>query len=202
MKKNKIFALLMCLIVVFAFTACGEKSMADENKTEIDAAQAADESNENYGDLSKEAKEYRDSEGYENNGTAVAGVGDTVKSDFFDWTVNSVKTKIKVGGQSAGEGKKFVIINITLKNTEDYEYESGNYEFRGVVDPADTEGMDTMNAFYDGMIADEFNFASGETVTGDIVFEVDKDCETMLVNYEEFYGDGSIGNIYWFELNL
>lgn len=202
MKKRKILALLLCISVVFAFTACGEKTLAEENKTEIDSAQVADDSNEDFGELSKAVKEQRDTEGYENTGTGVAGVGDTIVNEFFDWTVNSVTTKTTVSGQSAGEGKKFVIINMTMKNNEDYDFDTGNYEFRGIVDSADTLGIDSMNAFYDDMIPDEFSLAQGESVTGDVIFEVDEDLESMLVNYEEFFGDDSIGNIYWFELKL
>lgn len=201
MKKNKLLAILLCLTVAFAFTACGETeepTMADEYRTEIDAAQAANEDNESYGELSKEAVE---SGIYDQDKTAVTGVGDTMSNDFFDWTVNSYTTKTKTHGTSAGDGYKFVIINMSITNTEDYEYETGNYEFRGVISGQE-EDLDSENAFYDGMIADETTIAPGETITGDVVFKVPKDCTALLINYLEVYGDGSEGNMYWYELSL
>lgn len=200
MKKNKFLALLLCLSVAFAFTACGaeEPTMADEYRTEIDAAQAASEDNENYGELSKEAIESGISD---QDKTAVTGVGDTMSNDFFDWTVNSYTTKTKTHGTSAGDGYKFVIINMSITNTEDYEYETGNYEFRGVISGQE-EDLDSENAFYDGMIADETTIAPGETITGDVIFKVPKDCTALLINYLEVYGDGSEGNMYWYELSL
>ncbi len=200
MKKNKFLALLLCLSVAFAFTACGaeEPTMADEYRTEIDAAQAASEDNENYGELSKEAIESGISD---QDKTAVTGVGDTMSNDFFDWTVNSYTTKTKTHGTSAGDGYKFVIINMSITNTEDYEYETGNYEFRGVISGQE-EDLDSENAFYDGMIADETTIAPGETITGDVIFKVPEDCTALLINYLEVYGDGSEGNMYWYELSL
>ena len=115
MKKRGILALLLCLVMVFACTACGqgeeesdEPTMADEYQTEIKEEQAANEKNENFGELSKELV---DSGAYDKDKSAVTGVGETMSNDFFDWTVNSYKTLTKTHGTSAGEGYKFVIIN-------------------------------------------------------------------------------------------
>lgn len=205
MKKRGILALLLCLVMVFVCTACGqgegesdEPTMADEYKTEIKEEQAANEKNENFGELSKELI---DSGAYDKDKSAVTGVGDTMSNDFFDWTVNSYKTLSKTHGTSAGEGYKFVIINMSITNTEDYEYETGNYEFRGVISGQDGD-LDSEDAFYDGMMADETTIAPGQTITGDVLFKVPKDCSAFLVNYLETYGDGSEGNMYWYELKL
>lgn len=204
MKKNRLLALLLCLTLVLAFSACGEAeetnepTMADENHVEIEQEQAATDDNKNYGELSKEAVE---SGMYDKDKSAVSGVGDTLANDFFDWTVNSYKTRTKTHGTSAGEGYKFVIINMSITNTEDFEYETGNYEFRGVIS-GQAEDLDSEDAFYDGMIANETTIAPGETITGDVLFKVPKDCKALLVNYLETYGDGSFGNMYWYELKL
>lgn len=204
MKKRRVVAVMLCLFVVFAFAACGEKeepTMAEENKTEIKEEQAANESNENFGELSQSIKAEWDQK-YQFNGIAVGGVGDTLSNDFFDWTIHSVKTAKETHGKSAGEGKKFVIINMTMTNTEDFEYETGNFEFLALVGTSEDDELNTMDAFYDGMIGDEFTLGVGESVTGDIVFKVDEDIDTIVVDYEEFYGDNSIGNVYWYEIKL
>ena len=192
-------ALALCLAAVFCFTACGEKTLAEENRTEIKEEQAAGEDNKSYGELSEEVQ---DSDyGYEKDRTAVAGVGETMSNDFFDWTVNSYKVKKKTQGVSAGKGYKFVIINMTMKNTEEEGYETGNYEFRGVIS-GQAEDLDSENAFYPGMLADEFYIDAGQTVTGDVLFKVPEDCDALIVNYLEMYGDESAGNMYWYELDL
>ena len=199
MKKKTMIALALCLAAVFCFTACGEKTLAEENRTEIKEEQAAGEDNKSYGELSEEVQ---DSDyGYEKDRTAVAGVGETMSNDFFDWTVNSYKVKKKTQGVSGGKGYKFVIINMTMKNTEEEGYETGNYEFRGVIS-GQAEDLDSENAFYPGMLADEFYIDAGQTVTGDVLFKVPEDCDALIVNYLEMYGDESAGNMYWYELDL
>ena len=124
-----------------------------------------------------------------------------MSNDFFDWTVNSYEVKKKTQGVSAGKGYKFVIINMTMKNTEEEGYETGNFEFRGVIS-GQAEDLDSENAFYPGMLADEFYIDAGQTVTGDVLFKVPEDCSALIVNYLEMYGDESAGNMYWYELDL
>ena len=52
------------------------------------------------------------------------------------------------------------------------------------------------------MLADEFYIDAGQTVTGDVLFKVPEDCDALIVNYLEMYGDESAGNMYWYELDL
>lgn len=195
-------ALILCLTAVFCFTACGEKTLAEENQVEIKEEQAAGEDNKSYGELSKEVQ---DSDyGYEKDRTAVAGVGETMSNDFFDWTVNSYEVKQKTHGVSAGKGYKFVIINMSMTNTEEEAYETGNYEFRGVI-AGQAQDLDSENAFYEEMIPDEdahYVLEPGATLTGDVLFKVPEDCDALIVNYLEMYGDESAGNMYWYELDL
>lgn len=208
MNKKKLLALLLCLTVVFAFASCGgaagedENSgptMAEEANTELDESKAPTKENKAYGELSKELKDYwQGQSGYQN--LSVGGVGDTLKNDFFDWTVNSVRTETALNGRNAASGKKFVVININMTNTEDTSYETGNYEFWGLIGQG--EPLNTLDAFYDGMIPDTVKFAPGQTLSGDIVYEVDKNLDKLIVDYDEVYGDESTGNAYWFELKL
>lgn len=211
MNKKKFLALLLCLSMVFAFTACGgggeeEQSgptMAEEAQKDavIDESKAPTEDNKAYGDLSHEVKADWDSK-YQYGNLSIGTVGDTLVNDFFDWTVNSVDVKSEINGTSAGDGMQFVIVNMSMTNTEDFAYDSGNFEFRGIIGTGDENEIDSEDAFYDGMIADEFSIAPGKTVTGDLVYKVSKKQKTFIVDYEEFYGDGSTGNTFWFEFKL
>lgn len=204
MNKKKLLTLLLCVCVAFAFTACGgEKTLAEQakNDTVVDETKAPKEENKAYGELSHEIKADWDGK-YQYGRLSVGTVGDTLVNDFFDWTVNSVKTKKKIGGVSAGKGYKFVVINMSITNTEDYAYPTGNYEFRGITGTGDENELDSENAFYEGMMADEFEISPGETVTGDVLYKVPEAQKNLIVDYEEFYGDGSIGNTFWFEFKL
>ena len=57
MKKKTMIALALCLLAVFCFTACGEKTLAEENRTEIKEEQATGEDNKSYGELSEEVQD-------------------------------------------------------------------------------------------------------------------------------------------------
>ena len=59
-----------------------------------------------------------------------------------------------------------------------------------------------MNSFYDEMIPDTVDLAAGDTLTGDLVFEISEDVKEVLLDYEEFWSDGSTGNTNWFDLSL
>lgn len=220
MKKKKLLAILLCIALLFAFTACGGKdnggngggasgeeeeytgpTMAEEADTEVDESKAPTDDNKAYGDLSKEIKADWDKK-FKYGKLSVGTVGDTMANDFFDWTVNSVKTEKKLNGKSAGDGQKFIVINMTMKNTEDFAYTTGNFEFLGLIGTGENGEINTEDAFYDGMLGDEFELGAGESVTGDIVFKVSDSLKNFIVDYEEFYGDGSTGNTFWFEFSL
>ncbi|MGF6377064.1 hypothetical protein M2140_002146 [Clostridiales Family XIII bacterium PM5-7] len=180
MNIKKIILTTLCLVVCFAFAACGDKE-------------------QNFGGLHEEAKTaYEDDLGELQSGT----IKDTLSNTFFDWTLNSVETKETLEGKTPEEGKIFVVANITVKNTSTEEYEVGNYDFIGIVGIEEGEQFDTLDAFYDGMYPDGENLAAGKTLTGDIVFEVSADCTELIIDYQEYFGDDSKGNTNWFYIKL
>lgn len=181
---KKLITAVLCAALMLAFVSCGAEKTADEpSGLAADVKAVWDELYE-YGELS------------------VAGEGETLSNAFFDWTLNSVRTETSLNGQDAADGKKFVVVNITVTNTEDYEYETGNFEFLCICGTDEGDEVETMNSFYDEMIPDEFNLKAGETVTGDLVFEVNEDVSEVLIDYEEFWSDGSTGSTNWFDLVL
>ena len=78
----------------------------------------------------------------------------------------------------------FLIINISVTNTEDYEYETGNYEFLCITGTEESDEVETMNSFYDEMIPDTVDLAAGDTLTGDLVFEISEDVKEVLDVYK------------------
>ena len=116
--------------------------------------------------------------------------------------MNSVKTETELNGKSAGEGKKYVVANISVKNTTKETFVTGNYDFIGYMEASEDGHLDTADSFYDDMYPDETELAAGKTLTGDIVFIVDEDVDEIVMDYMEFYGDESIGNTNWVDLKL
>lgn len=226
MKHKKLLAVLLGLMLVFAFSACGssenksgnddssQKTATEDDKTKDNetSSDAPDSSAENpgktatkdnkaFGPLAEKVKAVWDKK-YEYGDLIVGTVGDTLKNEFFDWIVNSVDTKTKLHGKSAGKGYKYVVVNVTIENTTDYDFDTGNFEFRGIVGTSEEEDLDSANSFYDDMIPDEFEIKAGKSVTGDLVFKVKTDINEILVDYEEFYENDVVGNTYWFDLKL
>lgn len=178
MKHKKIIAVLLGIILIFAFSACG--------------------SDNDYGPLLEALKKAELYQGDLTTGT----VGDTIKNSFFEWKVNCVKSETELNGKSAESGKKFIVVNISVKNTTDEAFTTGNYDFIGYMEASEEGQLDTEYSFYDDMYPDEIDLAAGKTLTGDLVFVVDTDVDEIVVDYMEFYGDESIGNTNWFDLKL
>ena len=92
MKHKKILAVLLGMILIFALSACGNDD-------------------DDYGPLLEALKKEELYQGDLTTGT----VGDTIKNSFFEWKVNSVKSETELNGKSAESGKKFVVVNISVK---------------------------------------------------------------------------------------
>lgn len=179
MKHKKLLAVLLGIMLALTFTACG----SDDKEP---------------GPLLNELKEAEFYQGELTTGM----VGDTMKNSFFEWKVNSVKTETELSGKPAGAGKKYVVVNISVKNTTKESFVTGNYDFIGYMEASEDGHLDTADSFYDDMYPDETDLAAGKTLTGDIVFLVDEDVDEIVMDYMEFYGDESIGNTNWVDLKL
>lgn len=212
MKGKKLLTILLCLSMTFVFfTACGGEDTANEEEESVvetsEESKAAseefpaDESNEAYTSLAQDVKAVWD-EKYQYGVMSIAGEGETLQNAFFKWTVNSAETKKKVNGTSAGDGYKFVVANITMINTTDYEFDSGNYEFRGIIGTEEADDLDSEDAFYDGMLPDEFSLKAGEEITGDLIFKVREDVDEIIIDFESFYGNGKVDGANWVVLKL
>jgi hypothetical protein len=113
-----------------------------------------------------------------------AGIGDTVKTSYFDVTVNSLSFS-KVAGTNefsrvnAGDGNHFAILNITIKNTDTEGRSLLAGEMR-----ADYNGKQLK--FDDAQVILEDGFLSFETlnpltkITGNVVFKLPEELQTGL----------------------
>lgn len=190
MKRNRnlwrIAVLLALAAMLLTLISCGDTKSSD------DAAKVS---------LSDEVKKVWD-EKYDYGTLSVGKEGATLSNAFFDWKINGVDTKSSLNGKKAADGKTFLIVNISVTNTEDYAYETGNYEFLCITGPEEGDEIETQDSFYDDMIPDSVELEAGDTLTGDLVFEINETIKAVLIDYEEFWADGSTGNTNWFELQL
>lgn len=211
MKKRKIAVIALCAVLAFSLAACGgEKEEENESESAVRTSEKmqanseafpATEENENFSELAQNVKAVWDQK-YQYGALSVGGKGDLMENAFLTWQVNDYKTVDEINGTSAGDGKKFVVANVTMTNTMDEAFESGNYEFRGIVGPEEQDDLDMMDAFYDEMLPDEFELAAGKSITGDLVIKVDEDVSEIIIDYESFYGDDFADGTNWVVLKL
>lgn len=138
------------------------------------------------------------------SGYAEARTGDLVHSYFMDFTVNSAYTASDYHGHTAPEGKKVLVVEITVKNTfskslpmydDDFQGQwSASAETREFAWPI-TEGADggSLDAVAEEQLPAEYELAVNESRTGVLVFDVPKDEKDFSIAHQELFDDGSEG---------
>ena len=107
-------------------------------------------------------------------------IGDTVKIKDQSLVVNSVKTSMGEGNDKPKEGNEFLILNLTLKNNGELNYNP--YSFQ--IENAKGEIKDRTFTAIDGKEAlDKGTLAPGEEVTGTIVVQEPIGAKDLKLNY-------------------
>ncbi|MBR4163853.1 MAG: DUF4352 domain-containing protein [Solobacterium sp.] len=131
-------------------------------------------------------------------------IGEKMSTMFFDFVVNDVYSTNTIGGTSPADGNKFIVTDITIKNTDDVEitmFSSDFYLYWG--DGEEEYSLprvydDPDHLIMDGELEDEYDLGSGEEISGYLIYEVPEDTYAFLVSAEdiytnsdgeEFYGD-------------
>lgn len=107
--------------------------------------------------------------------------GETAQFDKFDVTINSVQRNFIPGDSysRAGEGKEFVLLNITVKNTTDKQQYVGPIYFQV------NDGGLAINRAY-ATVDSEFesgDLSAGASTSGNVVYEVTKDATDLKLQY-------------------
>ncbi len=167
---KQLFKLLTTALLVVSCAACGK-------------------SNSVSGIVDKDAVTPKD-------GYAEGGIGDRMKTAWFDFTVNSAELKDSYGSVVPNDGESLLVVNVTLHNTftdtipmfdSDFQAQwgsDGENDYRFPVtfdDPTMTEK---------GMLESEYELESGKTVTGDLVFSVPGGQSEYSLSFLEYYAPG------------
>ena len=119
-------------------------------------------------------------------------IGDTLSTEWFTFSVDTVRCCDQYGGYAAGDGNQLVVAALTLKNTCGSAVEMWEDDF--VIlwdDPDEDSGIDIpLSAGLDGgQFPDEYTLGNKETKTGELVFEVPADFEEFAIGFQEIYVD-------------
>jgi hypothetical protein len=120
-------------------------------------------------------------------------IGTTLKTAWFDFTVNSAEKADSYADYTAAEGNKLVVVEVTETNTSSDELPMSTFDFM-LDDPADTEYyVDAMAPLDSSMMPEKFYLSVGETVTYALVFKVPATSSNFTLTFIE-YGIDSSGN--------
>ena len=136
-------------------------------------------------------------------GTIKGKQGEMVQTAFFDMTVDSVTKnntfQFEDGLYQADEGKTYLVVTLTIKNTYEKDIPMSITDF--VLDYDGNKSKDVITGYgkadlnQDDYMENVFTLKKGESVTRSILFTVaDKDAYTL--KYSEYYADQFNGDSY------
>ena len=142
------------------------------------------------------------------DGYATGEAGDTMRTYFFDFTVDSAYTCSKHEGYIPTPGYDLLAVEITLKNTLAESVPMFDWDF--IVLYADTESenqvydypitsyedVDIPQTALQTLLPREYDLEKGESRTGLLLFEVPAGDTTFTISYTEYFDDDTTGDTF------
>ena len=142
------------------------------------------------------------------DGYAAGGTGDTMRTYFFDYTVNSAYTCSKYEGYIPTPGYDLLAVEITLKNTLAESIPMFDWDFI-VLYPDTTsdeqvydypitsyEDVDIPQTALQTLLPSEYTLQAGESRTGLLLFEVPAGDTEFVISYIEYFDDDTAGDTF------
>ncbi|SFP68442.1 protein of unknown function [Oscillibacter sp. PC13] len=134
-------------------------------------------------------------EGYAKDGYGEGGMGDTMHTYFFDYTVNSADTRDEFEGYTpVQEGYVLLVADVTVKNTGTSGIVMYDTDFQ--VQWNQKSEYDVPITYYTDHISDEqlpteYELAADEERSGLLIFEVPAGKNEFTISYLERFEDGT-----------
>lgn len=178
---KRLTSLLLGLVILFSLTACGEGGLT-LNRGGQDSVILPNE-----------------------DGFAMGYAGDTLRTAFFDMTVDNLRTCEEFDGLAPSEGYKFLVAELTLYNHTDDTQPMFDSDFEVIWDLDDDDAWawpdcdEVMNE--DGeidymvrsaqQIPMSYDLGIHKTQTGVLLYQVPVDSKDYLIAFYEVYEDGT-----------
>ncbi len=201
MFKKNLLALLMAAVTALALTSCGgPETGSSDNTGYSDETGSSDDTGYSDGTGSSDNTGYPDETGF-----ARGGLGDTMHTCFFDYTVNSSYVCSSYGGYTAADGYELLVADVTVKNAFTTGIEMYDTDFQAQWnDTADdayefpltcyTENNETLT---DEMLPSTYTLAVNESRTGLLVYEIPRGNTDFSISYMERFEDESTGDTFF-----
>ena len=145
--------------------------------------------------------------------------GETVEAYWFDFTVEEWQQADSWQGRRAEDGFRLVVCTLAIRSTFDSTIPMGRGDFallwEGAAQPdgaagtwSGMEGVYPLPAYAEGQLPNAYELDGGESVRGQLVFQVPDTVTRAALMFEEYYADGAsesdytVGDHYlvWLEL--
>lgn len=129
-------------------------------------------------------------------------IGDTMKTYFFDYTVNSAYLCDEYNGYLPAEGKCLLVAEVTVKNTfnESIEMYDTDFQIQWNSDGADDYDF-PITAYADPVSEEQllsiYSLGINEEITGLLVFEVPTERKDFSISYLEMFDNDTDGDVYF-----
>ncbi len=131
-------------------------------------------------------------------------VGDTMKTMFFDFSVDAVSSPEEYDGYTPAEGNRLVVCTVTVDNTFGETLPMYDTDFQLQWGSGDEDYAWAVDAFNDQLMPLEWELLTGDTATYDMLFEAPADVDRFMLVYLEMYtdADGNDGEGDLFNVNF
>lgn len=129
-------------------------------------------------------------------------MGDTMKTYFFDYTVNSAYLCDEFEGYVPTEGNRLLVSEVTVKNTFYESIVMYDTDFQIQWNSSEEDDFDFPITLYTDPVSDkqlpaEYELGVNKEMTGLLVFEVPEGRKDFSISYLELFDDDSEGNVFF-----
>lgn len=182
--KKKIILLMALIIMMVTATACDDKGSNTQSAVTPYATVTED--------------------GRETGGYIDGRLGDKLQTAFFSFTVDNATLQNEYAGQTAPEGKSYLVAEISVKNTFGDVLPLWYDDFQVQWGKTDQEYGYPIEPTTDNQMPLEYELKKGETITKEHVYEVPTPDEMheYSLSFLEYYDDGLEGNVFFVYFDL
>ena len=126
-------------------------------------------------------------------GDVTGELNKSYSTQWFDFTIKSIKTAYSYAGYENNEGYKYVVVAISETNTFDEPIPMGTFDFYLTAEGLSEEDGLPYEPFDDRMMPSEFELAVGESVDYDLVFEIPDEIIDISFVYIELDEEENVG---------
>lgn len=136
------------------------------------------------------------------------GIGDTMSTAWFDYTVTDARLTEAYQGNQAETGEQLLVLELEIDSTCYQEVPMTRYDFQlyweGMEDEDDR--CYPLEAAEEGQLPDAYDLGWGEELTGSLVYRVPQDQRDFALVFQEIIDNGTqegvLGGMYTTELSL